>query len=142
MSCNDCYTSIDFGEKYCTKCIAKSFCTLCDRHTDKVGPLRTQLDEKCCDECYTKTTTRSALKKENIEMETIGLIAENPTYLTDLINGWWSDGYRYYFAIQNQIYAADEIPTDYQEFKRAITFDAIDAELCGYIRGTTVIWSY
>jgi hypothetical protein len=142
MSCTDCYTSIDFGEKYCTKCIAKSFCTLCDRHTDKVGPLRTQMGEKCCDECYTKSSTRTALKKENIEMETIGVIAENPTYLTDLINGWWSDGYRYYFAIQNQIYAADEIPTDYQEFKRAITFDNIDAELCGYIRGTTVIWSY
>lgn len=140
MSCIQCYTSINFGEKYCEKCYTKSFCSLCDRHTDKVGPLRTQLGEKCCDGCYSKTPTRTAIKKD-VEMETTGIIAENPTYLTDLVNGWWSDGYKYYFAIQNQIYAADDIPMDFQDFKRAITFDTLDAELCGYIRGTTVVWA-
>ena len=141
MSCNQCNASICFDEKYCTKCIATSFCSMCERHTDSVGPLRKHSGEKCCGDCYTKCLMRASLKKDNIEMETIGIIAENPTYLTDLVNGWWSDGYKYYFAIQNQIYAADDIPTDYQEFKRAITFDSIDAEMCGYIRGTTVIWS-
>ena len=140
MSCKQCFASICFDEKYCTKCIARSFCSMCERHTDKVGPLRTHSGEKCCGECYTKCSMRTTLKKD-IEMETIGIIAENPTYLTDLVNGWWSDGNKYYFALQNQIYAADDIPTDYQEFKRAITFDSIDAELCGYIRGTTVIWT-
>jgi hypothetical protein len=140
MSCTDCYTSIDFGEKYCTKCIAKSFCTLCNRHTDKVGPLRTKLDEKCCDECYSKTSTPTVVKKNSTETLTT-LIEENPYYLTDIINGWWTDGYRYYFAIQNQIYAAYDIPREYDEFKRAITFDEIDAEVCGYIRGTTIFWS-
>jgi hypothetical protein len=138
MSCIDCYTSIVFGEKYCSKCYAKSFCSLCDQHTDRVGPLRTRSGEKCCDGC--KFTTQAPIKQE-VEMETVGIVAENPAYLTDLVNGWWSDGYKYYFAIQNQIYAADDIPMDIDEFKRAITFDTIEAEMCGYIRGTTVIWT-
>ena len=138
MSCIQCYTSIEFGEKYCAKCYNKSFCSLCDRHTDKVGPLRTQLGEKCCDDC--KFSTQAPIKQE-VEMETVGIVEENPAYLTDLVNGWWSDGYKYYFAIQNQIYAADDIPMDIDEFKRAITFDTIEAEMCGYIRGTTVIWT-
>ena len=138
MSCIDCYTSINFGEKYCSKCYAKSFCSICDHHTDKVGPLRMQAGEKCCDGC--KFSTQAPIKQE-VEMETVGIVEENPAYLTDLVNGWWSDGYKYYFAIQNQIYAADDIPMDIDEFKRAITFDTIEAEMCGYIRGTTVIWT-
>jgi hypothetical protein len=73
-------------------------------------------------------------------METISVIAENPTYLSDLLNGWWSDGDKYYFAIQHEIYSAPDIPMDIQEFKRAVLFDKLDAERCGIIRGTTVIW--
>ena len=141
MPCYDCNTPTEFGEHHCSKCYVKVFCAMCDQHVDRVGPLRTRLGNRCCDGCYSKFSTLEKLKKEDIEMETISIVAENPAYLTDLINGWWSDGYKYYFAIQNQIYAADDIPMDIDEFKRAITFDTIDAEMCGYIRGTTVIWA-
>jgi hypothetical protein len=79
-------------------------------------------------------------RKEEVETETTNYVDENPHYLTDLVNGWWSDGQKYYFAIQNQIYSARDIPMDIDEFKRAIVFDTIDAEMCGVIRGTTVIW--
>jgi len=88
-----------------------------------------------------KSKTLEELKEQQVKIETISDISENPHYLSDLINGWWTDGSMYYFAIQNQIYAAADIPMDIDEFKRAITFDTLDAEMCGVIRGTTVIWT-
>jgi hypothetical protein len=88
-----------------------------------------------------KTKTLEELKEQKVEIESISVISENPHYLSDLINGWWFDGDKYYFAIQNQIYAADDLPMDIEEFKHAVMFDTLDAEMCGVIRGTTVIWS-
>jgi hypothetical protein len=113
---------------------------MCNFHHDHVGPLRSRFGNNSCEDCLNKS---SALKeiKENIEPESISIIVENPTYLNDLANGWWSDGNKYYFAIRGEIYSAPDIPMDLSDFKRAILFDTIDAEPCGYIRGTTVIWS-
>lgn len=141
MSCVTCDKITQHGADYCNRCYSLSFCSECNHHVNRVGPLRSRRGENRCEECINKTATLEVLKHEKVEMKTISIIAENPTYLSDLINGWWSDGNKYYFAIQNQIYAADDIPMDYDDFKRAVLFDTLDAELCGMIRGTTVIWS-
>ena len=141
MSCENCNKLTQYGANYCNTCYTTMFCSMCDYHRNMVGPLRSRHGENCCEDCLHKSETLTQLKKENVEMETISVIAENPTYLTDLVNGWWSDGNKYYFALQNQIYAAADIPMDYQDFKRAVLFDTLDAEMCGVIRGTTVIWS-
>jgi len=141
MSCVACNKLTQHGANYCNACFTFQFCSLCHYHNEQVGPLRSRHGENCCEDCLQKAEILVELEKENVEMETISVIAENPTYLTDLVNGWWSDGSRYYFAIQNQIYSAPDIPMDYNDFKRAILFDTIDAEMCGVIRGTTVIWS-
>ena len=137
MSCENCNGLTQHGAPYCNKCYANLFCSMCDRHKNLVGPLS---PNKCCDDCL-KGSTPDNRKEEEAEMETEIHVEENPHYLTDLVNGWWSDGHKYYFAIQNQIYSAWDIPMDIDEFKRAIVFDTIDAEMCGVIRGTTVIWS-
>jgi len=141
MSCENCNSLTQHGASYCNRCYSDLYCAMCDYHVDQVGPLRSRLGNKSCEDCLNKFATLRTLKEEHVEMETISVIAENPAYLTDLINGWWSDGEKYYFAIQNHIYSANEIPMDIEEFKRAVTFDTLDAEMCGYIRGTTVIWS-
>jgi len=141
MSCEYCQKLTQHGAPCCNACYSSLFCHMCTYHTDQVGPLRQRRGNNCCEDCIYKTTTLQELKKENIEMETISIIAENPTYLSDLVNGWWSDGDKYYFSIQGEIYSAPDIPMDYDEFKRAVMFDTLDAERCGIIRGTTVIWS-
>ena len=141
MSCQVCNKLTEYGAHFCNKCYSDLFCATCDYHVDQVGPLRSRRGNKCCEDCLNKVVTLEQLKEENIEMETISIIAENPTYLSDLLNGWWSDGDKYYFTIQREIFSAPDIPMDYDEFKRAIMFDTLDAERCGYIRGTTVIWS-
>jgi len=141
MSCLHCDKLTQHGASYCNDCYFKTFCSLCNQHQDRVGPLRRKHDENACYDCLNKASTLQQLKKEDVEIENISVIAENPTYLSDLLNGWWSDGSKYYFAIQKQIYAAHDIPMDISDFKRAILFDTLDAELCGFIRGTTVIWT-
>ena len=141
MSCENCNKLTQHGANYCNGCYNTLFCSLCNNHCDYVGPLRSRRGENCCCECMYKTKKLEELKEEKVEIESISVISENPDYLPDLINGWWFDGDKYYFAIQNQIYAADDLPMDIEEFKRAITFDTLDAEMCGIIRGTTVIWT-
>ena len=141
MSCENCNKLTQHGANYCNGCYNTLFCSLCNIHRDYVGPLRSRRGENCCSECMYKTKTLEELKEQKVEIESISVISENPHYLSDLINGWWFDGDKYYFAIQNQIYAADDLPMDIDEFKRAITFDTLDAEMCGVIRGTTVIWT-
>ena len=112
---------------------------MCNYHENQVGPLRSRLGNNCCEECLGKFSTLKQLIKEDDEIE-VTIVVENPTYLNDLVNGWWHDGSKYYFSIQGEIYSAKEIPMDYGEFKRAILFDKIDAERCGVIQGTTVTW--
>jgi len=140
MSCEHCEKLTQHGAPYCASCYSSLFCSMCNYHEDRVGPLRQRRGDNYCEDCIYKSTTIQDLKQDNIEMETISVIAENPTYLSDLLNGWWSDGDKYYFAIQHEIYSAPDIPMDIQEFKRAVLFDKLDAERCGIIRGTTVIW--
>ena len=141
MSCSVCQKLTQHGAAYCTECYANLFCSACDYHEDCVGPLRSRQGQNCCEYCSNKEDTLQQLKEEKVEMETISVIAENPTYLSDLVNGWWSDGIKYYFTVQQQIYSAHDIPMDIDDFKRAILFDTLEAEFCGVIRGTTVIWS-
>jgi len=140
MSCEFCQMLTQHGAPCCNRCYSTLFCHLCTYHKDQVGPLRNRRGNNCCEDCLNKDVTIQQLKTEHVEIDTISVIAENPTYLSDLINGWWSDGYKYYFTIQGEIYSASDIPMDYSEFKRAVLFDTLDAERCGLIRGTSVIW--
>jgi len=141
MSCENCNNLTQHGAAYCNKCYSTLFCAKCDYHVDRVGPLRSRHGQQCCEECLNIVVTMEQLKEDKIEMDTISMIVENPSYLSDLLNGWWSDGDKYYFTIQREIFSAPDIPMDYNDFKRAILFDTLDAERCGVIRGTTVIWS-
>ena len=141
MSCENCNKLTQHGAPYCNDCHSTSFCSMCNFHSDRVGPLRQRLGNNCCEDCLNKSSTLKKLKEEDVEMESISMITENPTYLKDLLGGWWSDGDKYYFTIQGDIYSATDIPMDFSDFKRAILFDTIDAEWCGVVRGTTVIWA-
>ena len=135
MSCVACNKLTENDAGFCNECYTFNYCSHCQYHTDVVGPLRASRGEHCCEYCLNKDD----MLKEYVEIENIRTIVKNPPYLTDLINGWWSYGSTYYFANQNQIYEARDIPMDISDFKRAVLFE--DAKMCGFIRGTTVIWN-